>query len=218
MKSIDDTSNFDDFPEVDLKIRELLISLWLTLSPSSFILLVISTIQIAPNPTPNPNLPYDFSTDISSAPEPLLQFQFFCSSCSISNSALARTFPSNGIFTHTFTWNFTFTRISLSHFQPPRQITTRVSRTRTGFSSTTLSSGSRDSPREGPPSRWPRRWSPLFQNEDRWHFWTLTPIFPDKICKVSLLFSSQDWIPHQKWGNIVAEWSLKFWTRLKKQV
>ena len=30
-------------------------------------------------------------------------FQFFCSSCSISNSALARTFTSNGIFTHTFT-------------------------------------------------------------------------------------------------------------------
>ena len=27
MKSIDDTSNFDDFPEVDLKIRELIISL-----------------------------------------------------------------------------------------------------------------------------------------------------------------------------------------------
>jgi serine/threonine kinase 38 len=27
VKSIDDTSNFDDFPEVDLKIRELLISL-----------------------------------------------------------------------------------------------------------------------------------------------------------------------------------------------
>ena len=68
VKSIDDTSNFDDFPEVDLKIRELLISLWL--SPPSFI---ISTIQIPPNP----NLPYDFSTDISSAPEPLLQLSVF---------------------------------------------------------------------------------------------------------------------------------------------
>lgn len=48
VKSIDDTSNFDDFPEVDLKIREHLIIIATTI----LVILVFSIIHPYPQPTP----------------------------------------------------------------------------------------------------------------------------------------------------------------------
>ena len=89
--------------------------------------------------------------------------------------------------------------LSLFHFQPPPQITTPVSLTRTGFSSTTLSSGLRGSPREVPLSRWPRRLSPL-QNEEICIFGLWRQFVHIFLCKVSLPPSS-DWVPQQKWGK-----------------
>ena len=58
MKSIDDTSNFDDFPEVDLKIREHLIIIATTI----LVILVISIIH--PYPPTNPNYANDRPKDI----------------------------------------------------------------------------------------------------------------------------------------------------------
>ena len=85
--------------------------------------------------------------------------------------------------------------LSLFHFQPLPQIMTPASLTRTGFSSTTLSSGLRGSPREVPLSRWPRRLSPL-QNEEICIFGLWRQFFG----KVSFPPSS-DWVPQQKWGK-----------------
>ena len=104
--------------------------------------------------------------------------------------------------------------LSLFHFQPLPQIMTPASLTRTGFSSTTLSSGLRGSPREVPLSRWPRRLSPP-QNEEICIFglWRqFVHIFCAKFPFLPAPIESRN----KSGGNIVAEWSLKFWTRLNK--
>ena len=110
VKSIDDTSNFDDFPEVDLKIREHLIIIATTI----LVILVISIIH--PYPPTNPNYANDHPKRYFSE----LSFSFLSPNrytghpCKDSNSFIL--------------WTYFFV------FQLLPQITTLASRTRTGFS------------------------------------------------------------------------------------
>ena len=114
MRSIDDTSNFDDFPEVDLKIREHLIIIATTI----LVILVISIIH--PYPPTNPNYENDRPKDIFQN----FHFHFCLQIVTLATRAKTQlNFNCKLIL-----WTYFFV------FQLLPQITTLASRTRTGFS------------------------------------------------------------------------------------
>ena len=115
MKSIDDTSNFDDFPEVDLKIRELLISTIIDIP----ILVIISKIHnkiIIPISLPTPISYLSFLQIFPLIQNRFFNFSFaFSSPVALSNSETlvnpASTFTSNFSLSSKFHFhlNVTFT-------------------------------------------------------------------------------------------------------------
>ena len=200
VKSIDDTSNFDDFPEVDLKIRKHLIIMDTTIP---VIILTFWNILILPQP--------QFSHMSFLQIFPLLQNHFnltfaFCPPVALSNSdtgQLCKDFHFNWNFHFHFHWNIHFH----FHWDSTFPLSAAPSNNDTGqpykdwvFINYTFKRFEGLTQR-GPPVKMAKEVVAPLSKWTKWHFWTLTTTkFSQHLAKFP--FSQRRLNPATKVGEI----------------